>query len=63
MTGRMTLGEVPGLAKKTTARPGPVSSPLQEPRRDVTLGATLLGALALAFGYLRGRPAKVDVAA
>jgi TRAP-type uncharacterized transport system fused permease subunit len=33
------------------------------PRADVTLGATLLGALALAFGYLRGRPAKVDVAA
>ncbi|HKQ28195.1 MAG TPA: TRAP transporter fused permease subunit [Burkholderiales bacterium] len=33
------------------------------PRLDVTLGATLLGALALGFAYLRGRPAKVDVAA
>jgi hypothetical protein len=33
------------------------------PRLEVTLGATLLGAVTLAFGYLRGRPAKVDVAA
>jgi TRAP transporter 4TM/12TM fusion protein len=33
------------------------------PRLDVTLGATLLGGLTLAFAYLRGRPAKVDVAA
>jgi len=33
------------------------------PRLDVTLVATLLGALTLAFAYLRGRPAKVDVAA
>jgi TRAP transporter 4TM/12TM fusion protein len=33
------------------------------PRFDVTLAATLLGASALAFVYLRGRPAKVDVSA
>jgi TRAP transporter 4TM/12TM fusion protein len=33
------------------------------PRFDVTLGAALLGAAVLAFAYLRGRPAKVDVAA
>jgi len=33
------------------------------PRFDVTLAATALGALALVFVHLRGRPAKVDVAA
>jgi TRAP transporter 4TM/12TM fusion protein len=33
------------------------------PRFDVTLGAVVLGALALAFVQLRGRPAKVDVSA
>src|SRR5688572_24397842 len=33
------------------------------PRFDVTLGAAVLGAAVLAFAYLRGRPAKVDVAA
>jgi TRAP transporter 4TM/12TM fusion protein len=33
------------------------------PRLDVTLAATLIGASALGFVYLRGRPAKVDVPA
>jgi len=33
------------------------------PRFDITLVATLIGALALSFAYLRGRPAKVDVPA
>jgi TRAP-type uncharacterized transport system fused permease subunit len=33
------------------------------PRFDVTLAATLIGAATLGFVYLRGRPAKVDVAA
>jgi TRAP transporter 4TM/12TM fusion protein len=33
------------------------------PRLDVTLAATLLGALILGFVYLRGRPAQVDVSA
>ncbi len=33
------------------------------PRFDVTLAATVLGALLLAFVQLRGRPAKVDVSA
>jgi TRAP transporter 4TM/12TM fusion protein len=33
------------------------------PRFDVTLAATLVGASVLGFVYLRGRPAKVDVAA
>ncbi len=33
------------------------------PRFDITLAATLLGASILAFAYLRGRPAKVDVSA
>jgi TRAP transporter 4TM/12TM fusion protein len=33
------------------------------PRFDITLAATVLGALTLAFVYLRGSPAKVDVAA
>jgi TRAP transporter 4TM/12TM fusion protein len=33
------------------------------PRIDVTLAATILGALTLVFVYLRGRPAKVDVTA
>jgi TRAP-type uncharacterized transport system fused permease subunit len=33
------------------------------PRLDVTLAATLLGALILGFVYLRGRPSQVDVAA
>ena len=33
------------------------------PRFDVTSAATVLGALALGFVYLRGRPAKVDVTA
>jgi TRAP-type uncharacterized transport system fused permease subunit len=33
------------------------------PRFDITLAATLLGASALAFVQLRGRPAKVDVSA
>jgi TRAP transporter 4TM/12TM fusion protein len=33
------------------------------PRLDVQIGATLLGSLVLAFVHLRGRPAKVDVAA
>lgn len=32
------------------------------PRFDITLAATLLGALTLGFVYLRGRPAQVDVA-
>ncbi len=33
------------------------------PRFDITTAATVLGALALGFVYLRGRPAKVDVPA
>ena len=33
------------------------------PRFDITLAATLLGTAALLLAYLRGRPAKVDVAA
>ena len=33
------------------------------PRLDLQLGAALLGALALGFAYLRGRPAQVDVSA
>jgi TRAP transporter 4TM/12TM fusion protein len=33
------------------------------PRFDVTTGATVLGALVLAFAYLRGRPAQIDVPA
>jgi TRAP-type uncharacterized transport system fused permease subunit len=33
------------------------------PRLDITLAATLLGALTLGFVYLRGRPAQVDVSA
>jgi hypothetical protein len=33
------------------------------PRFDITLGATLLGALTLGLVYLRGRPAQVDVSA
>jgi len=33
------------------------------PRFDITLAATLLGALVLAFVQLRGRPAKIDVSA
>jgi TRAP transporter 4TM/12TM fusion protein len=33
------------------------------PRFDVTTAASVLGALILGFVYLRGRPAKVDVAA
>jgi len=33
------------------------------PRFDITFAATVLGALALAFVYLRGSPAKVDVSA
>jgi hypothetical protein len=33
------------------------------PRFDITLAATLLGALTLGFVYLRGRPAQVDVPA
>jgi len=33
------------------------------PRFDVTLAATLIGASALGFVYLRGRPVKVDVPA
>ncbi len=33
------------------------------PRFDITLAATLVGTSALAFAYLRGRPAKVDVSA
>ncbi len=33
------------------------------PRFDITAAATALGALALGFVYLRGRPAKVDVPA
>ena len=33
------------------------------PRFDFTLAVTLVGASALGFAYLRGRPAKVDVAA
>jgi TRAP transporter 4TM/12TM fusion protein len=33
------------------------------PRFDITLGAVLLGAAILAFAYLRGRPAKIDVSA
>jgi TRAP transporter 4TM/12TM fusion protein len=33
------------------------------PRFDITLAATLLGSVVLAFVYLRGRPAKVDIPA
>jgi TRAP transporter 4TM/12TM fusion protein len=33
------------------------------PRFDFTLGVVLLGAAILAFAYLRGRPAKIDVSA
>jgi len=33
------------------------------PRFDVSLAATLVGAAALVFAHLRGRPAKIDVAA
>lgn len=33
------------------------------PRFDITFAATVLGALALVFVYLRGSPAKVDVSA
>jgi len=33
------------------------------PRFDVTAAATLVGAAVLLVGYLRGRPAKIDVAA
>jgi TRAP-type uncharacterized transport system fused permease subunit len=33
------------------------------PRFDLTLGAVVLGAVALAFVQLRGRPVKVDVSA
>ncbi|HEX6318305.1 MAG TPA: hypothetical protein VFZ84_05470, partial [Burkholderiales bacterium] len=33
------------------------------PRFDFTLGVVLVGAAILAFAYLRGRPAKIDVSA
>jgi hypothetical protein len=33
------------------------------PRFDITLTATLLGAVVLSLVYLRGRPAQVDVSA
>ena len=33
------------------------------PRFDITLAATLFGSAILAFVYLRGRPAQVDVSA
>jgi hypothetical protein len=33
------------------------------PRFDITLGATVLGALVLGFVYLRRGPAQVDVSA